>query len=426
MTFSQKLKLIWTDSSLRSKILFVLGALVVFRILANIPIPGVDADRLAALLESSTGGFLNFLNVFSGGGLTSMSIVMLGVGPYITASIIMQLLGMMSSRVKEIQTEQGEAGRARISMYSRLLSVPLAAVQGFGLLKLLQTQGVLPGLTTADLVTNLIIVVAGSLLLMWIGELISEYGIGNGISLVIFAGIISALPATAWNLYQNVLVDPSQIPVVIAFVLIALVIIYAIVFITEAERPVPIQYAKSSRGGKTAGVVQSYMPLKLNQAGVIPIIFAISVLIFPQMIAGFLAVSENEAVRNGALAVTEFLANTWWYGAIYFVLVVLFTYFYTAVTFEPKTVAERLQKSGAFVPGIRPGTQTEEYLGEVVTKITLFGALFLGTVAVLPIVIQGITGYQALAIGGTGILIVVSVLIDLVKKIDAQVTMREY
>ncbi len=426
MTFSQKLKLIWTDSSLRSKILFVLGALVVFRILANIPIPGVDATRLAALLETSTGGFLNFLNVFSGGGLTSMSIVMLGVGPYITASIIMQLMGMMSAKVKEIQTEQGEAGRAKISMYSRLLSVPLAAIQGFGLLKLLQTQGVLPGLTTADLATNLIIIVAGSVLLMWIGELISEFGIGNGVSLVIFAGIISALPGTAWNLYQNVLLDPSQIPVVIAFVCIAVVIIYAIVFITEAERPVPIQYAKSSRGGKTAGVVQSYMPLKLNQAGVIPIIFAISVLVFPQMIAGFLAVSENEAVRNGALAVSGFLANTWWYGGIYFILVVLFTYFYTAVTFEPKTVAERLQKSGAFVPGIRPGSQTEQYLGEVVTKITLFGALFLGTVAVLPIVIQGITGYQALAIGGTGILIVVSVLIDLVKKIDAQVTMREY
>jgi len=426
MTFSQKLKLIWTDQSLRNKILFVLGALVVFRLLANIPIPGVDPIQLSALLESSTGGFLNFLNVFSGGGLTSMSIVMLGVGPYITASIIMQLLGMMSSRVKEIQTEQGEAGRAKISMYSRLLSVPLAAIQGFGLLKLLQTQGVLPGLTTADLATNLLIIVAGSVLLMWVGELISEFGIGNGVSLVIFAGIVSVLPGTAWNLYQNILVDTSQIPVVIAFAVIALVIIYAIVFITEAERPVPIQYAKSSRGGKTAGVVQSYMPLKLNQAGVIPIIFAISVLVFPQMVAGFLSVSENESVRNGALAVTEFLANTWWYGGIYFVLVVLFTYFYTAVTFEPKTVAERLQKSGAFVPGIRPGTQTEQYLGEVVTKITLFGALFLGTVAVLPIIIQGITGYQALAIGGTGILIVVSVLIDLVKKIDAQVTMREY
>lgn len=426
MTFTQKLQLIWTDASLRSKILFVLGALVIFRILANIPIPGVDAIQLKALMDSSAGGFLSLLNVFSGGGLSTMSIVMLGVGPYITASIIMQLMTMMSPRIKEIQTEQGEQGRARISMYSRLLSVPLAAVQGFGLLKLLQSQGVLPGLTGFDVVTNLIIVVAGSVLLMWIGELISEFGIGNGVSLVIFAGIISALPSMAWTLYQNVLQDSSQIPIVVAFVLIALVVIYAIVFITEAERPVPIQYTRSSRGGKSAGVVQSYMPLRLNQAGVIPIIFAISVLIFPQMIAQFLSVSDNETVRNSALTVVEFLANTWWYGIIYFVLVVLFTYFYTAVTFEPQTVAERLQKSGAFVPGIRPGSQTEQYLGEVVTKITLFGALFLGTVAVLPIVIQGITGYEALAIGGTGILIVVSVLIDLVKKIDAQVTMREY
>ena len=426
MTFTQKLQLIWSDTSLRNKILFVLGALVVFRILANIPIPGVDAVQLRALMESQTGGFLSFLNIFSGGGLSTMSIVMLGVGPYITASIIMQLMGMMSPRVKEIQTEQGEAGRMKISMYSRLLSVPLAAVQGFGLLKLLQSQGVLPGLGTTDILINLIIVVAGSVLLMWIGELISEFGIGNGVSLVIFAGIVSSLPGMVMNIYQNVTNDPSQLPIVFAFVLIALLVIYAIVFITEAERPVPIQYTRSSRAGKSAGVVQSYMPLRLNQAGVIPIIFAISVLVFPQMIAGFMSTSTNETMQSIALSVNEFLANTWWYGAIYFVLVVLFTYFYTAVTFEPKTVAERLQKSGAFVPGIRPGSQTEEYLGDVVTKITLFGALFLGTIAVLPIVIQGITGYQALAIGGTGILIVVSVLTDLVKKIEAQITMREY
>ena len=426
MSFIHKLQFIWTDVSLRNKILFILAAMVVFRILANIPIPGIDPVQLRALMESSEFGFLNLLNIFSGGGLSTMSIVMLGVGPYITAAIIMQLMTMMSPRVKEIQTEQGEQGRMKMSMYSRLLSVPLAAVQGFALLKLLQSQGVLPGLTGFDVLTNLIIVVAGSVLLMWIGELISEFGIGNGVSLVIFAGIVSALPGMVWNLYQNVTNDPSQMPVVVAFVLIALVVVYAIVFITEAERPVPIQYTRSSRGGKSAGVVQSYMPLRLNQAGVIPIIFAISVLIFPQMVAQFLAASENETVQAGALMVVEFLANTWWYGAIYFALVVLFTYFYTAVTFEPKTVAERLQKSGAFVPGIRPGSQTEHYLGEVVTKITLFGALFLGTVAVLPIVIQGITGYQALAIGGTGVLIVVSVLTDLIKKIDAQITMREY
>lgn len=426
MNFTQKLKLIWTDTSLRNKILFILAALVIFRILANIPIPGVDAVQLKSLMDSSTGGFLSLLDIFSGGGLSTMSIVMLGVGPFITASIIMQLVTMMSPRVKEIQTQQGEMGRMKISMYSRLLSVPLAAVQGFGLLKLLESQGVLPGLTVFDLATNLIIVVAGSILLMWIGELISEFGIGNGVSLVIFAGIISSLPGAAWNLYQNVLIDSSQIPVVIAFVAVAVVVIAAIVFITEAERPVPIQYTRSSRAGKQAGVVQSYMPLRLNQAGVIPIIFALSVLIFPQMIAGFMATSDSAALQTAAQSINAFLENTLLYGIVYFILVVLFTYFYTAVTFEPSTVADRLQKSGAFVPGIRPGSQTEAYLGDVVTKITLFGALFLGTVAVLPVVIEGLTGYQALAIGGTGVLIVVSVLTDLIKKIDAQITMREY
>lgn len=257
MNFTQKLTLVWTDVSLRNKILFILAALVIFRILANIPIPGVDAAQLSSLLESSTGGFLSLLDIFSGGGLSTMSIVMLGVGPFITASIIMQLVTMMSPRVKEIQTQQGEAGRLKISMYSRLLSVPLAAVQGFGLLKLLETQGVLPGLTTFDLITNLIIVVAGSILLMWVGELISEFGIGNGVSLVIFAGIISSLPGAAWNLYQNVLIDTSQIPVVIAFVAVAVVVIAAIVFITEAERPVPVQYTRSSRAGKQAGVCKA-------------------------------------------------------------------------------------------------------------------------------------------------------------------------
>ena len=426
MNFSQKLKLIFNDEGLRNKILFVLVALVLFRFLANVPIPGVDPSRLAALLDSSAGGFLNFLNIFSGGGLSTMSIVMLGVGPYITASIIMQLLGMMSKRIKEMKTEQGEAGQRKLSQYARMLSVPLAALQGFGLMKLLESQGVLPQLTLSDLTTNLIIIIAGSVFLMWIGELISEYGIGNGVSLVIFAGIISALPGQAYTLYQNALLDPSQIPVILAFVLIAIIVIYAIVYITEAERLVPIQYAKQSRGGKGASTVNSYLPLRLNQAGVIPIIFALSIVIFPQMIAGFLATSANESVVGVANSINAFLANPWYYGSIYFVLVILFTYFYTAVTFEPKQVAERLQKGGAFVPGIRPGNQTEEYLGDIVSKITLVGAVFLGVVAVLPVIIQGLTGYQALAVGGTGILIVVSVITDLIKKIDAQVTMREY
>ena len=305
--------------------------------------------------------------------------------------------------------------------------MPLAAIQGFGLIKLLQSQGVLGNLTTVELMVNILIVVAGSVLLMWIGELVSEFGIGNGVSLVIFAGIVAILPGQIFSLYQNLLVNPADIPLYALFLLVTFVVIYAIVYITEAERPIPISTAKQSRGsGRSAGAVSSYLPLRLNQAGVIPIIFAISVLIFPQMVAQFLAVSANPAVASVGQSVLQGLANLWIYGGIYFVLTFLFTYFYTAVTFDPKQVADNLQKGGSFVPGVRPGTQTEAYLGNVMTKITLVGAIFLSVVAVLPVVIQGITGLQSLAIGGTGLLIAVSVTIDLVKRLDSQITMREY
>ena len=425
-SFLLKLKPLWTDESLRNKILFILFMMVLFRVLANIPIPGVDQFQLQNLLDSSTGGVISFLNVFSGGGLSTLSIVMLGVGPYITASIIMQLLGMMSPKIKEIQQEQGDAGRRKIAMYSRTLSVPLAAVQGFGLLKLLESQGVVTDAVGSGLLVNLLIVIAGSVLLMWMGELISEFGIGNGVSMVIFAGIVAALPGQLWLAYQNVLADPSLAPIFAGFAVLAVVVIYFIVYVTEAERLVPIQYAKASRAGGRAQAVQSYLPLRLNNAGVIPIIFALSVLIFPQMVAGFMQSSANPATQELALNILAFLANPWYYGSIYFVLVVFFTYFYTAATFDPKKVADNLQRGGAFVPGVRPGSQTEEYIGQIVTKITLVGALFLALVAVLPVVLGGLTGIQTIAIGGTGILIVVSVVTDLVKKINAQLTMRTY
>jgi len=423
--FTQKLKLVWNDQVLRNRILFVLFGFMLFRVLANIPIPGADVGALANLLAGETGDLLGFLNIFSGGGFANLSIALLGVGPYITASIIMQLVGMMSPKVKEMQRES-EAGRKKISMYSRLMSVPLAAIQGFGLLKLLQSQGVLGNLSTPELIVNILIVVAGSVLLMWIGELVSEFGIGNGVSLVIFAGIVAILPGQIFTLYENLLVNPSDIPLYALFLAMAFAVIYAIVYITEAERPIPISNAKQSRGSGRQTGVQNYLPLRLNQAGVIPIIFAISVLIFPQMVAQFLSVSANPQLASIGQSILSGLANLWIYGSAYFILTFLFTYFYTAVTFDPKQVADNLQKGGSFVPGVRPGMQTEEYLGNVMTKITLVGAIFLATVAVLPVVIQGITGLQSLAIGGTGLLIAVSVTIDLVKRLDSQITMREY
>ena len=422
----RKLKLIWGDQTLRNRVLFVLFGFMLFRVLANIPIPGANLDALAGLLNGEQGDLLGFLNIFSGGGFANLSIALLGVGPYITAAIIMQLVGMMSEKVKEMQRES-EAGAKKVAQYSRLLSVPLAAIQGFGLLKLLESQGILGPFTTPELIFNILIVVTGSVVLMWIGELVSEYGIGNGVSLVIFAGIVAILPGQLYSLYQNLLIDTSLLPLYIAFIVVTFVVVYAIVYITEAERPIPIAQAKQTRGtARTTNAVQTYLPLRLNQAGVIPIIFAISVLIFPQMVAQFLAVSSNPGVAAAGQQILQWLANLWIYGTAYFVLTFLFTYFYTAVTFDPKQVADNLQKGGSFVPGVRPGSQTEEYLGNVMTRITLVGALFLAVVAVLPVVIQGLTGLQSLAIGGTGLLIAVSVTIDLVKRLDSQITMREY
>lgn len=421
-TFFQKISIVLKDPVMRRRIMFTLGALVIFRLLSNIPVPGVDLVNLERLLAGNQ--FLGLLNVFSGGGLSTLSIMMLGVGPYITASIIMQLLTMMFPKLKAMMQEEGEIGRQKLSQYSRLLSVPLAALQAFAFLALLASQNVLPKLTGLDLVTNIIVITGGSLLLMWIGELISEFGIGNGVSLIIFAGIVSVLPTRAFQFFAGF--DASQLPLYLVFLLISIVVIVAVVVVTEAERPISVTYAKQVRGNKVYGGVSTYLPLRLNQAGVIPIIFALSILLFPQIIANALTQVSNVTVAGYAASVATFLTNPWAHAVIYFVLVFVFTYFYTAVTFDPKMISENLQKSGAFIPGVRPGESTMMYLGKVVTRITLVGALFLGIVAVLPILMQGFTGNQSLAIGGTALLIVVSVVLDLLKKIDAQVAMREY
>lgn len=420
--FFSKLTLIFTDRSIRNRVLFILGALVVFRMLASIPIPGVDQMVLQQFFSNNQ--FLGLLNIFSGGGLANLSIVMLGVGPFITASIIMQLMTVMSPKIKSMHTEEGEAGRAKFTQYSRLLTLPLAVLQGFGFLTLLKSQGVITGLTTFDFIVNVILIVAGSMLLMWIGELITEYGIGNGVSIIIFAGIVATLPSTVSQL--SFTFDPSQLPLYVGFSLVSLAIIYAVVVMTEAERPVPITYAKQSRGGVTYGGSSSYLPLRLNQAGVIPIIFALSILLFPQMILNILSAFNLSWVAGANQTVTDILNNQFIYGSIYFILVFLFTFFYTAVTFDPDSVAKNLQRNGAYIPGIRPGTHTSEYLGGLITRLTFVGAGFLGFVAVLPIGMQVATGITALAIGGTAVLIVVTVVLDLIRRLDAQVSLRQY
>lgn len=421
-TFFRKLKIIFTDEAIRNRVLFILGALVLFRALAAIPIPGVDQLVLEQFFSDNQ--FLGLLNIFSGGGLANLSIVMLGVGPFITASIIMQLMTVMSPKLKSLHTEEGETGRAKFTQYSRQLTLPLAILQGFGFLTLLQSQGVIAGLSQFQFITNVILIVAGSMLLMWIGELVTEFGIGNGISIIIFAGIVATLPTTATQLVFGY--SATQLPLYIGFTIIALAVIYAVVFMTEAERPVPITYAKQSRGGKTYGGTSSYLPLRLNQAGVIPIIFALSLLLFPQMILNILSAFNLPWILPATEAINTFFNNIPLYAAAYFALVFLFTFFYTAVTFDPDAMAKNLQRNGSFIPGIRPGTQTAEYLGNVITRLTLVGATFLGLVAILPLGLQVATGVAAFAIGGTALLIAVTVVLDLVRRLDAQVSLREY
>jgi preprotein translocase subunit SecY len=420
--FWLKLKTLFTDGTLRRRILFVAGALILFRALAVIPIPGVDRILLAQFFENNQ--FLGLLNIFSGGGLSNLSIVMLGVAPYITAAIIMQLLTIMSPRLKAMYQEEGDAGRRKFSSYTRLLTVPLALLQATGFLLLLQRQGILPDLSLLDFGTNIIVVAASSLLLMWIGELITEFGIGNGVSIIIFAGIVAALPSTTSQFLFTF--DASQIPLLLGFFVVAALIIVGVVIVTDAERPIPVTYAKRVRGMKVYGGTSTYLPLRVNQAGVIPIIFALSILLFPQMVLNFLSGIQNSIVSSVTNVLLALLANTYFYAFIYFLLVFLFTYFYTAVTFDPDAIATNLQKNGAFIPGVRPGKTTSQYLAKILTRITLVGALFLGAIAVLPLGMQALTGFTALAIGGTALLIVVSVVLDLVRKIDAQLSMREY
>lgn len=416
------IKAIFGDRSLRNRIFFVIGILIITRVLASIPIPGIDATALASKLQS---GFLGLLNIFAGGGISTFSIVMLGVGPYITASIIMQLMTVLSPRLKEMYQEEGDKGRRRFVQYGRLLTLPFAILQGFALLTLLARQGIIGQLTHTEMAMNIAIITAGTMLMMWLGEQINERGIGNGVSLIIFAGIVASLPTTLGQFL--ITFDPSQIPLIVGLLVLSLIVIGGIVFVTEAERPIPVTYARQTRLGGAPGFGSTtYLPLRLNQAGVVPIIFAVSILLFPQLIGQLLATSASESLQSIARTINGALSNQWIYGSIYFLLVVSFTYFYTAVMFDPEKTADNLAKNGAFIPGFRPGTATAEHIGYVLARVTLIGALFLGLVAVLPVVIQGITGMTAIAVGGTSLLIAVSVVLDLIKKVDAQLSMKEY
>lgn len=420
----EKLRQIWKAKDIRKDLIFVFAMLIVFRIAAHIPIPGIDATGLKEFFASNQ--ILGLLNLFSGGGMENISIVMLGIAPYITASIILQLLTMIIPALERLSKE-GEAGRNKINQWTRWLTLPLAALQSYGFINILQRQSgldILGSMSSFEFGSAILTITAGTVFLMWIGELMSDKHVGNGISLLIFAGIVSGLPSA---LTKTIAVfDPTQIFNLVLFILIALVTIAVIVIITEGQRNVPVNYARRIRGHRAYGGVSTHLPLRVNMAGVIPIIFAISIVLFPPMIAQFFVRAQSAWIANGAQFVINLFQNQIFYGIFYFILVVAFTYFYTFIVFHPGQLAENLQKQGGFIPGIRPGRHTEEYIKNTVTRIILAGALFLGAVAILPIIIQPITGVSTMVIGGTSLLIVVSVVIESMKQIDSQLVMRDY
>ncbi len=419
----QKIVQIFKVKDLRSKILFVLFSFAVFRIMANIPMPGINIEKLHDFFANNQ--VFGLLNVFTGGALDKLSIAMLGLGPYITATIILQLLTMIFPQLEQMYKEEGEQGRKKFNQYGRIITVPLAFLQGFAMLGLLQREGVINQLSPFSMAVALLTISAGTVFLMWIGELISEKGIGNGVSLLIFAGIIADFP----NSVRQVLLtwDPSKIFSYILFFLASMVIIAGVVLINEGRRNIPVSYARRVRGNKMYGGVSTYLPLNINPAGVIPIIFALSILIFPGMIANFLS-NASGVVGSIATTIGNLFQNPWVYNIAYFVLVVLFTYFYTAVTFDPKAISTNLQKMGGFIPGIRPGENTAGFMYFILNRVLLIGALFLGAIAVMPSVIQGLTGVVTFGflIGGTSLLIVVSVVLETIRQIKSQLEMREY
>ncbi|PJE57902.1 MAG: preprotein translocase subunit SecY [Candidatus Portnoybacteria bacterium CG10_big_fil_rev_8_21_14_0_10_36_7] len=419
----KKLGLIVRVKELRNKILFVLLMLMIFRAIAAIPVPGVDVTKLKSFFESNQ--LFGLISVFTGGAFDNFSLAMIGLSPYITATIIMQLLTMIFPKLEALYKEEGEAGRQKFNQYSRLLTVPLAILQSFGMIKLLQSSQVIGYLTVFQLLVAISAICGGTIFIMWLGELISEKGIGNGVSLLIFAGIVSRLPATfnqtiaTWN--------PAKVPSYIGFALLAVLVVAAVVLITEGRRNIPVSYAKRIRGSKMYGGVSTYLPLNVNPAGVIPIIFALSIMLFPGMVASFFISSSVGWLASLSSKITQVFNNQGFiYATIYFILVLLFTYFYTAVTFDPKNVSENLQKMGGFVPGIRPGRPTADFLKLILNRVLLVGAVFLGLIAVLPTIIQQFSGVSTLTIGGTAILIVVAVVLETIRQIDAQLVMRDY
>jgi preprotein translocase subunit SecY len=419
---AEKLKLLARDEVLKKKIYFTLAIFLFFRIFAFLPVSIINLAKLRALFDSSQ--FLSLLDIFSGGTLVNFSIMALGLNPYINASIILQLLSVIFPQLEALSKE-GEYGRFKMNQYTRFLTVPLTIIQAIGIYVLLQNQKILTNLSPLEFFSFIFTLVAGTFILVWFGELISEFGMGNGISLIIFAGIVGRLPVTlsktATTINQEMIIN------FIVFAVVAIGVIAAVVFINEAIRRIPVYYAKRIKGNKVYQGATNYLPLKLNQAGVIPIIFAVSFVLFPQLVGNFLQYSKQPIIASIArFLVTTFNPSGAVYNILYFLLVIGFTFFYTIIVFSPQKISEEIQKQGGFIPGIRPGVATKQYLEQVLYKITSVGALFLGVIAVLPTILSAVTGITSLVIGGTSILIVVSVILESFKMMESQLVMKSY
>lgn len=416
------LKHIFKDPELKRKAVFSLFIFFIFRVFAFLPVPVVDLNKLRSLFAQNQ--FLSLLDIFSGGTLINFSIMALGLNPYINASIIMQLLTVVFPQLEQLSKE-GEYGRFKINQYTRFLTVPLTVLQSVGIYILLKNQKIIGFLNPLEFFSFIATLVAGSFILIWFGELISEYGLGNGISLLIFAGIVGRLPVVVTRTIT--IINQEIIFKIVIFLILSVFVIGSIVFINEAVRKIPVYYAKRIRGNRVYQGATNYLPLKLNQAGVIPIIFAVSFVLFPQLVGNFFIYSKNQLISTiASYGVKLFSPSGFIYNFVYFFLVIGFTFFYTVIVFNPQKIAEEIQKHGGFIPGIRPGLATRRYLEKILYRITSVGAIFLGFVAILPAVISKITGMPNLVIGGTGILIVVSVILETFKTVEAQLAMRSY
>lgn len=412
---------IYANSGLRKKLLVTASILLVFRLFAHIPLPSVDLIQLKNIFASSQ--FLNLLNIFSGGTLSNFSVLAVGINPYITASIIIQLAGMVIPQIKEMQKD-GEAGREKINQYTRFLSVPLAIGQSVSVMALLRSQALLETNDPFSLAVMILTLVAGSMITTWLGELVSLYGIGNGISLILFTGILSQVPSSIGQLYLS-----SSTDIMPAITLLTLFsgLIYLVVFMNEAIRKVTIQYAQRMRGNRTYGGQTTHLPIKVNVAGVMPIIFAVSIMLIPSFLARLLIASgKPELIDVGNWLSLNFSQTANLYMIIYFMIVFFFTFFSAIIFFNAEDISNELKKSGAFIPGIRPGSATKKALEYIVIRITFVGALFLGMIAILPSVAQNLTGIGSLAISGTSLLIVVSVILETYKQVESMLVEQNY